>query len=300
MIADGVAWAGNLGNFEPEFTGAWGVGKSDSKILFDLASLTKSIVTNSLLADFCARDKIPLQDFRARKAGYFLGTLPENLADISLGDYWDHRSGLVSHISLDPQKRRICFAGNRKEMWAYVEKQIVKEGIGSAPGAQTVYSDLNYWVLGAILESVMKLDLNKIWENFKVKYSLARGDLIFGPLLVNRPVVKTEKRHQAGEVNDDNALFMQQVAPHAGLFGSIQGVWQWLTLMKNWHSENKVPGFFTPEHTHRFWCGWDRPTEDPSQAGEGASAKTVLGHLGLYRNRILVGSDKFLGGNPSN
>jgi CubicO group peptidase (beta-lactamase class C family) len=54
--------------------------------------------------------------------------------------------------------------------------------------------------------------------------------------------------------------------------------------MKNWQSSellsSKVKCYFSPQHTHRFWCGWDRPTGQDTQAGKGASADTVLGHLG--------------------
>ncbi len=284
MIETGVACAGSLDLDRAEFHAGWGRAAEAKDIFFDLASLTKVIVTGSLLVDYCLTKSIDLLEFREKKLASLLPHLKAPLSELTVAQLWDHRSGLKPHIELSTHKNRKCSPLNRQEMWESIFKRIHNDGIQSLPDKETIYSDLNFWVLGALLESLSKKDLSQLWEAFKVKYHLPKNDLFFGPLIRNIKVCPTEKRHQEGEVNDDNALFMQQVAPHAGLFGTCAGVWSWLVLMKNWQTSellsSKVKYYFSPQHTHRFWCGWDRPTGQDTQAGKGASAESVIGHLG--------------------
>ena len=284
MIQTGVACAGTLDKNQAEFVAGWGKAAHAKDVFFDLASLTKVIVTSSLIVDYCLSHSVDLIDFRSKKLASFFPHMKAPLSELTIAHLWDHRSGLKPHFELNTHKNRKCSSLNRHEMWESIFKRIHDDGIQSLPNQETTYSDLNFWILGALLETLSKKDLSQLWEAFKLKYNLPKDDLIFGPLLRNIIVCPTEKRHQEGEVNDDNALFMQQVAPHAGLFGTASGVWNWLLLMKNWQSSEligpKVKSYFTPQHTHRFWCGWDRPTGQDTQAGKGASSDTVLGHLG--------------------
>jgi len=296
MIESGVACAGSLDQIEAEFHLGWGRAARTKDVFFDLASLTKVIVTSSLLVDYCLSNSINLLAFREKKLATFFPHLKAPLSELTVGQLWDHRSGLKPHIELNTHKNRKCSTLKRQEMWESIFKRIHDDGIQSLPDTETIYSDLNFWVLGALLESLLKKDLSQLWEVFKVKHQLSKNDLIFGPLIRNINVCPTEKRHQEGEVNDDNALFMQQVAPHAGLFGTAVGVWNWLLLMKNWRAkEAALQTYFTPKHSHRFWCGWDRPTGQDTQAGKGASGETVLGHLGYTGTALWWDPEQSLG-----
>lgn len=119
--------------------------------------------------------------------------------------------------------------------------------------------------------------------------------MVFGPL--KEHVIPTETRHPAGQVNDDNACFMQEVAPHAGLFSSIDALWDWMLHMQDiYDKDESIRDYFIPQRANRFWCGWDRPTGDKSQAGEGASREHVIGHLGFTGTALWWDPSLKLGG----
>lgn len=276
MIESGSGWAGKLQD-RPSYILSWGKSQENPSLFYDLASLTKVIVTGSLLLELCLELKKTLEDFRSLTLDTFLAQAPAPLAKLTLGEVWDHRAGLKSHFSLDPLKSRLPFAGSRQELWVYILDQISQQGINDSKDC--IYSDLDFWVLGALLETHYKKDLKELWQDYKKKYSLASNDLVYGPL--KEDVVATETRHAAGVVNDDNACFMQGIAPHAGLFATAEAVWDWMLLMQFHYDKNPaLQSYFVPQGDNRFWCGWDRPSEELSQAGEGAPRDEVLGHLG--------------------
>jgi hypothetical protein len=68
MIETGVACAGALDQTQAEFHVGWGRAAQKKDIFFDLASLTKVIVTGSLLVDYCLSHSIDLLDFRFKSS----------------------------------------------------------------------------------------------------------------------------------------------------------------------------------------------------------------------------------------
>lgn len=131
--------------------------------------------------------------------------------------------------------------------------------------------------------------LNELFDRWKQKHGLVAKAprLQFGVgkeyLLLVPP---TESRHPVGEVNDDNCFSMGGVSSHAGLFGSVEDLWEFLKALLAWGSKN--PKIAAHIFTHRsgidrFNAGWDTPSFDgvnPSQAGKGFSPNTI-GHLGF-------------------
>ncbi|MEZ4815649.1 MAG: serine hydrolase [Bdellovibrionota bacterium] len=278
MIESGTGWAGKLDD-RPSHIVAWGRSKASPSLFYDLASLTKVVVTNSLILDLCVDLKKSIGEFRKLSLKDLLPSAPQGLLPLKISSIWDHRAGLKSHFLLDPLKSRQAFKGSREELWDFVLKQVAAEGISH--GDETVYSDLDYWVLGAVLETYYKKNLSELWQLYKKKYALPSNDLILGSV-APEAAVPTESRHPSGVVNDDNAFFMQGIAPHAGLFSTAEALWDWMRLMQNFYDKNpEFKEYFIPVTETRFWCGWDRPSEAKTQAGEGASREEVLGHLGF-------------------
>lgn len=276
MIDSGEGWLGKLTGTAAH-KHAWGKSANNPAQFYDLASLTKIIVTNSLLLELMKDTTLSLDQFREEKIRAYLPLAPKELKDIEIGAVWNHCANFESHFYLDPLKSRSPYNGARPAMWTYILEESAKKL--NASQEDCVYSDLDYWVLGAILESYYKQDLRDLWQNYKKKHSLPANDLVYGP--VKEFVIPTESRHPAGVVNDDNACFMQGIAPHAGLFGSAEALWAWMLHMQDLHDKDEeLRDYFSPRGTNRFWCGWDRPTGDKSQAGEGASKEHVIGHLG--------------------
>lgn len=277
MIESGTGYAGKLDD-RPNYILSWGRSKDNPALFYDLASLTKVVVTNSLLLELCLDLKKTPQELKEFNVGVFLTRAPEPLRKLKFGEVWEHRAGLHSHFHLDPLKSRQAFSGSRTALWDFVLGEISAQGMSDL--RECVYSDLDYWVLGAVLETYYKKDLRELWQDYKKKYSLPSNDLMYGP--IKEASAPTETRHPEGIVNDDNAFFMQGISPHAGLFSTAEALWEWMRLMQYFYDKfPTLESYFIPQSDQRFWCGWDRPSEEKTQAGDGAPREEVLGHLGF-------------------
>lgn len=108
MIESGEGCLGKLIGL-PSHTCSWGRSKDNTLLFYDLASLTKVVVTNSLLLDLVQDSTKSLAEFRDCKVEDFLSTAPEKIKSLKLGALWDHRAGLEAHFHLDPLKSRSAF-----------------------------------------------------------------------------------------------------------------------------------------------------------------------------------------------
>src|SRR5688572_4537071 len=107
MIDSGVGLVGKLSG-EPEDVLAWGRSEQ-SALFYDLASLTKIVVTNSLLLEMMVESGKSLGDFRGMSVGFFLKSAPEKIQSLPIGQVWDHAAGLKDHFHLGPLKTRSAF-----------------------------------------------------------------------------------------------------------------------------------------------------------------------------------------------
>ncbi|MFL6257938.1 MAG: serine hydrolase domain-containing protein [Pyrinomonadaceae bacterium] len=203
--------------------------------IFDLASLTKPLVTGMLLAQLVERGTVGLD---VAVAEY----LPEFGADdkraVTVRQLLTHTSGLPAW-----QPLYVSTGGDRSR----VLETIAAQPLEQAPGERIVYSDLGFITLGLLAESVTNTQLA----------DLARRE-IFDPLELARTFFNPEQALQAkiaaselrgnmyeremcgiwakemsgpgvnrsgtiwGEVHDGNAYFLGGVAGHAGLFSDAR------------------------------------------------------------------------------
>lgn len=255
---------------------------------FDLASLTKVLSTSFLLVRDYIEADVSWENFLAQKLNLYVpelkGTAFESL---SLGELWEHRSGMPAHINVfDPARdARLAMLGKRDALQAHVLSQILS--LPRAPEQNTVYSDLGFMLLGIFLERSHNQSLREIWNHAKKALSLSAQELPYSPLAASE-VLPTDDRHPPGEVNDDNAFSLGGAGPHAGLFGRATEVAFFLEKISDWAAqENRLSFWLHPRGAGRFWGGWDRPsgsgttlgTAQASQAGAGWP-EGVIGHLG--------------------
>jgi CubicO group peptidase (beta-lactamase class C family) len=255
---------------------------------FDLASLTKVILTASLLVETLLEkfdgDWGRFLDLDLRQEVPEFAMIPAT-ADLRVRSLWEHRSGVPAHFSLAGDLNlRQRFAGPRTTMWTRLTGRVCEElrHLNSIKH-QTQYSDVGFWILGFWLERLWGKDLQELWKEWKLKRGLAAEDLVFESAL-RQPAVPTEVRHPAGEVNDDNAFWMNSIAPHAGLFGTVRGVSQWLEAVKKWTEVQASLKFWIDRESssaNRFWLGWDTAShEADSAAGSVYAPVDCIGHLG--------------------
>ena len=199
--------------------------------VYDLASLTKPLVTGMLLAQLVERGKVGLD---AAVAEY----LPEFGADdkraVTVRQLLTHTSGLPAW-----QPLYLTAEGDR------VLETIAAQPLEQAPGERVVYSDLGFITLGLLAQRVSNtqfsdlarreifdpLELRRTFFNperslqTEVAASESRGNMYERGMCETQPgAAKARWRERTiwGEVHDGNASFLGGAAGHAGLFSDAR------------------------------------------------------------------------------
>jgi CubicO group peptidase (beta-lactamase class C family) len=186
----------------------------------------------------------------------------------------------------------------------------------ASPGQQVLYSDLDFMLLGAVIEKLsgMELDqycLDNIFRPLGLQQTAfinlgkrRQGALPF-PLGQVAPTERCPWRNRilCAEVHDDNAYAMGGVAGHAGLFSAIDDLNQLVNcLLACYRGEHcflpsaLLREFWTRDETvsGSTWAlGWDTPSLSHSSAGELFSAHSV-GHLGFTGTSLWIDLERQL------
>lgn len=185
--------------------------------IFDLASLTKPIVTASLIQWLIERQMLDLDDAVAKYVPAFGA---HGKAAITVRQLLEHTAGLpivnpLSDYRDGPER-------------AY--ERVLAQRLENAPGQRYVYGDLNYIVLGALIERVAGEPLDAL-----------AGRVLFAPLGMRETgylpprselarIAPTEIADERpiplihGEVHDPRAWLLGGVAGNAGVFSTADDV----------------------------------------------------------------------------
>ncbi|MGI5242593.1 serine hydrolase domain-containing protein [Dactylosporangium sp. CA-139066] len=164
---------------------------------WDLASLTKVLVTLPEVLSLAVRRDAPIAQLWPRAAGRPAGRA-------TIDDLLAHRSGLPPDAPFYRTRRGAA---------------IVDAALDTAPSrAEAAYSDLGYIILGALVEDLTGASLPAL--------AARRTGLRFATGAPLEPAVATERcpwrgRLIVGEVHDENASAMGGAAGHAGAFGTL-------------------------------------------------------------------------------
>lgn len=271
------------------------VGKIRKYSRFDLASLTKPLMTALLTLRMAEEDQLSLTD----KVSDFFFT--KTLKTVTILDLMNHVSGLEAWHGFLRDKlplKRPGFKKNRKDiLHDILNKRSLRKSSGKC-----VYSDLGYILLGAILEKVGKTTLDELYKHKFLRPAKLSYKMHFRPLPIEsknslKNYVPTEVcLHRAqliqGVVQDENAYLMGGVAGHSGLFGSIMGVHGLLKqvrLARSQESQTFPHNSFQLIESElkkprskrgRFVYGFDTPDAKDSHFGSQFSRKWTICHLG--------------------
>lgn len=188
----------------------------DEATVFDAASLTKPVVTATLVQLLRERGELdveaPLQHYLPDCGGV-------DKAGITLRQLLTHSSGLPAGL---PRNGAGDWAGAEA-----AERLACDLPLAAPPGTQFRYSDLNFLLLGRIVERVSGMTLDRLADQALFQ-PLGMADSGFLPLrrLSAARIAPTEHlggppgedRVLRGEVHDPTARKMGGVAGHAGLF----------------------------------------------------------------------------------
>lgn len=273
--------------------------------IFDVASLTKPLATTIAVMLLVQEKKIRLDDQVTRVIPMY-GVLGKSLT--TFRHLLAHRAGLPAwkpyfeEIIKSEKSGRINFVASRAAK-SYVYELIHRDKPLSAPGSQTLYSDLGFMILGEAVEILTGNTLDRFCQEriFKPMGLRSTGFVDLTQLRTRRLQPVTEmiaptencpwrKKVICGEVHDDNAYAMGGVAGHAGLFSSARDIDSIIVrLDRCLHGQDDylpqplVEEFLTRDKTATattFALGWDTPTAGQSASGSLFSPRSV-GHLGF-------------------
>mgnify|MGYP002777894350 FL=1 len=189
---------------------AAGAPRPDARTLWDLASLTKVVGTTSAVMQLVAGGRVQLDAPVARYLAEYA-----DRPRVTVRHLLTHTSGLPAWRPLYKE------ATSPESALALV----LATQPDSAPGGRYLYSDLNFILLGAIVARVSGEPLDRYLARH-VFGLLAMRDTRFRPDPRDRArTAPTEfdpwrQRKLVGEVHDENAFALGQVAGHAGLFST--------------------------------------------------------------------------------
>jgi CubicO group peptidase (beta-lactamase class C family) len=271
--------------------------------IYDLASLTKPIVTTTSVMMLARRKDIDLDT----PVEVYLPTFaaaagkdpnPAWRARVTVRMLLLHDSGLPAHVD---------FYKNAKDKKA-VLAAVMAEPLVREPGTQIEYSDLGFILLGEIVERLTGVTLDEFARREIFAPMGMKSSLFNPPRNLRAQIAPTEqddtyrKRLIQGEVHDENAWAMGGVAGHAGLFSTAGDVAAFAQMMLNGgiYEHHRLLALstintFTARTTiggSSRALGWDVP-EDPSSSGQYFSAKSY-GHTGFTGTSLWIDPERKL------
>lgn len=179
--------------------------------IFDVASLTKVIVTTTAVMQLVEQGKVRVNDPVVKYIPEF-GLNGKD--EITVRQLLTHYSGLTEDLDLTSpwRGRDVALA------MAYAQTPV------SPPGSRFLYSDINFLVLGALVERVAGMPLSD-YARTKIFYPLKMTHTRFLPPAAWRPRIAPTEYDESGfmlrgVVHDPTARRMGGVAGHAGLFST--------------------------------------------------------------------------------
>lgn len=263
---------------------------ADTSSVWDVASLTKPVVTASIAMQLIERDSLRLDD---KVADYLPAFAANGKEEVTIRHLLTHTSGLRPHNEFADS----CSTAEQ------VIAAIAADTLRTRPGKATAYSDNGFIILGHIIEQLTASSLD---ANFRQRFAdpLGMRSSTFNPdRAMRKRIASTGRDHEwpfrrrRPLVNDRNAALMGGVAGHAGLFSTTGDLARFIRMLM---AEGELDGvvYFKPSTVRRFTkrsgdaeraLGWDlrAPEADKASAGPFFSENS-WGHLGFTGTSIWV------------
>ncbi|MDQ6787686.1 MAG: serine hydrolase [Acidobacteriota bacterium] len=287
--------------------------------IYDLASLTKPLVTGLLCAKLIETGEINLAD---KIAKYFIEFDTDDKREIIIEHLLTHTSGFQAwkpfylfDKSLIDEAKYLGISDKRVNR--FVLEEIAKTPLENSVNSKVVYSDFNFLLLGVLVEKIYGRDLH----NIAIAEVIARLQLtrtFIGGLDTLRKEIaasefgnKFEKQtcidagfeiskykwrdYQVwGEVHDGNAYFMNGVSGHAGLFSNALETFK---IGRQFLAEETV--LLKPETCKLFRTNFTEGLNEarsvafqlaatPDSTASNALSKDSFGHLGFTGTSLWI------------
>ena len=282
----------------------------NEKIVYDVSSLTKVMVTVSLAMHLVEQG---LLEVDRRLSRIFQTFSTHGKERMTVRDLLTHSSGYAptapfyKQIAKANDAVRCGFMSTRGATEA-VYQEIFRAKLEHLPGKVARYSDIGFILLGHAIEVVSGTTIDKLAQKIIFKpLGLASTGYIDLSAVKRRSVQPISdaiaptndcawrKRVLCGEVQDENAWAMGGISGHAGIFSTAADVNAFASeLIACYHGRGTL---FQKETVRTFWAkdvdsrgdarvpgstwalGWDTPNKEGSSSGQYFSRNSV-GHLG--------------------
>jgi len=270
--------------------------------MYDIASLTKVVVTTTLVAKLAEGDfPVPI-DLDARVERYLpewaSGPQPEWRQRVTVRHLLTHTSGLPPF----------------KEYWRTSKSKedtlgkIFAEPLEYEPGTKEVYSDLGIILLAEIVERLTGKPLDRLAREY-VFSPLGMANSMYNPppnrwLTIAPTEIDNRYRHRLiqGEVHDENAAAIGGVSGHAGVFSTAPDLAAFCQMLLNGgvYAHRRILGratiseFTTAQRLANGTrtLGWAAPTEGGSSGR--LFGPRSFGHTGFTGTSIWIDPDRQL------
>lgn len=274
--------------------------------VFDLASLTKPVVTTTLIMQLVEQGELRLTD----PVGKYLQQLKDaEVKKVTLLQLLTHSSGLADGF-------------DRREFWqgkAGLEPQLAKLKLKTKPDQQFVYSDIGFILLGLVVEQITGQPLHLLAEQ-RIFRPLQMKDSRYLPLdtavqdtAYQQRIAPTEQLQGDADyqkllpnyaqpylhavVHDPTALRLGGVAGHAGVFGTADDLALFAQMLLN-GGELKGQKVLSPLAVKRLLTpvvignqsralGWDMQTAYSAPKGD-LLPPGSFGHTGFTGTSIWI------------
>ena len=296
VVTKNKVWMGSIGNKElyPNII------PNSIDTIYDMASLTKVVCTTTCLMQLVEKGLLRIYDPVSR---YFKNFKFNN---ITVWNLMTHTSGLPEGVA-GPKDQL-----NESDIW---NKIFAIEELLYKPGTKIVYSDINYILLGKIVEILSGMPLNEyavknLFEPLEMKDS---GYLPSDKMRCAATEYRDDATMQGyvkGDVHDETAYAMNKVAGHAGLFSTIEDCTHFIKMILNngVYNGKRILSKISIDELYKVQVkefvgvemlpkartlGWQ--TKDPaSSAGELISENTIL-HTGFTGTNMFIDRDNEIG-----
>jgi CubicO group peptidase (beta-lactamase class C family) len=257
--------------------------------LWDIASLTKVTATTPSIMRLVEQHRVELDQPVAAYLPRFVGG---RKAEVTVRMLLDHTSGLPSYL----QFFRLAPTRDSAISLLYTTP------LQRAPGQSVEYSDLNFLLLGLLVERVAKEPLDRFAAREVFGPAGMESTMFTPPARIQSRTVPTGVWHghpSRGAVNDQNAVRFGGVAGHAGLFttGADLGRYARVWLGGGVSNGRRV---FDPATVRLFLSrgtssgtrllGWDSPEPpgaDPVASGT-LLTSAAFGHTGWTGTELWI------------
>lgn len=261
--------------------------------LFDLASLTKPIATATSVMKLIESEHLNLHE---PVQTYFPDFAQNGKEGITVFHLLTHQSGLI------PDNPIKDYEEGPKKAWERIcaLKPLAK------PGERFIYSDVNFIVLGKLIEKVSGQSVHEYSQKtiFEPLGMTETGYLLVEELRKRAAVTQEREGHwMRGEVHDPRAYLLDGVAGHAGLFSTAtdlavyaqmmieRGTYQGVKILRESTAREMTKAYEVPGGLRGL--GWDKKSSYSSNRGD-LFTEAAFGHGGFTGTAIWIDPEQEL------